>query len=183
MKSLFFTLVVLFFSLSLSAQIEVYGRYTKGGSIEPDINFYGSKKISQSWKVTYFALVESTWSEALIGLTYVPNDWLEIGLSSGVEHNPAICRFASNLWIGKNNTSLTVLLEKGSGSDNYWYKTDVSEKLSEKFTVGLMAWRFHGVGPMVKFTPAKSLTYWIYPTYDFEYKAQRLSIGVDIPIQ
>lgn len=114
--SLFFVIVI---SSNLSAQLESYARYTIGGTIEPNINFLGTKKIVPNLNLTYYFLVESQWSEALIGVAYSPVSWLELGLSTGIEYNPAIYRFAGSVWIVKGKTSLLMLGEKGNGKDNY----------------------------------------------------------------
>lgn len=183
MKNLIIILILVVVSISASAQVEVYGRYTSGGTIEPNINIFGTKKISDKLNLTYFALVEEKWSEALVGFAYAPKKWLELGLSSGVEHNPAILRFGGSIWVGKGKNSLLVLLEQGKGKDNYWYKAKLSRNLSETISIGAMAWRFHGLGPIVKYTPKKSdLTFWILPAYDPEFKAKRLMVGVSIKI-
>lgn len=183
MKNLIITLVLVIVSISVSAQVEVYGRYTSGGNVQPNINFFGVKKISDKLNLTYFALVEETWSEALVGVAYSPKKWLELGLSTGIEHNPAILRFGGSIWIGKGKTSFLTLLEQGKGKDNYWYKISLTRNLSETVSLGAMAWRFHGLGPIVKYTPKKSdLTFWTLPAYDPEFKAKRLMVGVSIKI-
>ena len=183
MKNLFITLVFCLVCMVSNAQLEVYTRYTLNGNAEPDINLYGEKKISEKVNMTYFALVEEKWSEALIGLSYSPVKCMSLGLSTGIEHNPAIYRFAGSIWVGKGKNSLLILGEKGKGSDNYWYKSFLSRKLSESLTAGIMAWRFHGIGPKCIFTPKKSdLSFWFLPTYDPEYKVKRLIFGVDVKI-
>ncbi len=62
--TILFLLMIVFVS-SANAQLEVYGRYTKNGKVEPDVNIFGVKKISEKINLTYFALVEEKWSEAL----------------------------------------------------------------------------------------------------------------------
>ena len=181
MKNLIITLAFIIVSISAFSQIEVYGRYTTGGNIEPNINIFGTKKISERFNLTYFALVEETWSEALVGFDYSAKKWLSLGLSAGVEHNPAILRLAGSIWVGKGKTSLLILGEQGHGKDNYWYKINLSRSLSETISLGAMAWRFHGLGPIIKYTPKKSdLSFWVLPTYDSEFKAKRLIVGVSI---
>lgn len=183
MKNLIITLALVVVSLSVSAQVEVYGRYTSGGTVEPNINIFGVKKISEKFNLTYFALVEEKWSEALVGFDYSVKKWLSVGLSAGIEHNPAILRFGGSIWMGKGKTSFLALLEQGKGKDNYWYKISLTRELSETVSLGAMAWRFHGVGPIVKYTPKKSdLTFWTLPAYDPEFKAKRLMVGVSIKI-
>ena len=183
MKNLIIALALVFASISLSAQVETYGRYTVGGTVEPNINIFGVKKISEKLNLTYFGLVEEKWSEALIGFDYSVKKWLSLGLSAGVEHNPAILRFGGSIWMGKGKTSLLALVEQGKGKDNYWYKINLSRSLFETVSIGAMAWRFHGLGPIVKYTPKKSdLTFWVLPAYDIEFKAKRLMVGVAIKI-
>lgn len=104
-------------------------------------------------------------------------------MGAGIEQNDALYRLAGNVWIGKGKTSLLILTEKGDGKDNYWYKTVLSYKASEQFTVGALAWRFHGVGPTVRYTPKKSyLTIWCMPAYDFEVNLKRIMLGLSIKI-
>ncbi len=181
MKKLFVLIILSIFGHSAFSQIEIYGRYTAGGKVEPDINLYGERKLSKKVNLTYFALVESKWSEALVGFSYAPKDWFSVGLSAGVEHNPAVYRTAGSIWMGKKKTSLLVLWEKGDGRDNYWYKTTLSQKLSDEVSLGARAWRYHGVGPVFSYAIKKvGVTPWIMPAYDFEYDQKRLIFGVDI---
>ena len=177
------TLVLIVCALNSYSQIEFYSRYTIGGSVEPDINIYGEKKISPKFNLTYFAMVEEKWSEALVGFSYSPLKWMTVGLSTGIEHNPAIYRFGGSLWLGNPKTNLLSLVEQGKGKDNYWYKICLSKEFLPGFRAGLMAWRFHGIGPMLNYNPKKSdLTFWILPCHDFEYDADRVIIGVNIKI-
>ncbi|MFZ2205383.1 MAG: hypothetical protein WAV23_02235 [Minisyncoccia bacterium] len=183
MKKLIMVLICSFTAVVAHSQVEIFGRYTLDGKVEPDINIFGTKKISEKFNLTYFALIEEQWSEGLIGFSYAPKSWLELGLSAGVEHNPAILRFGGSIWIGKGKTSLLILGEQGSGKDNYWYKTVLAYKTSDHLTLGAIAWRFHGVGPIVSYTPKKSnVTIWLSPAYDIESKAKRLIAGLAIKI-
>jgi len=149
---------------------------------EYDINYFGTRKVSEKINLTYFALAESTWSEALIGLTYSPKKWLEVGLSTGIEHGTTVPRLGASILITSNHDeSLFIDLEKGHGNDNYWYKVVIAKKLNDELVASITAWRSHGIGPCVKFTPKKSdFTYWIMPAYDAEAKTDRLMFGVDI---
>lgn len=180
MKSKIVSFVVLFFvCVSIQAQVEVYGRYTSGGKVEPDINIFGTKEINNKINFTYFALLEKKWGESYIGISYSPKSWMSVGVGAGIEQNSALYRFGGSFWFGHERNSLLILWEKGDGTDNYWYKTVLSHRASDKLTFGAVAWRFHGVGPIVKYTPNKSnLTFWVLPVYDFEFKAKRLVLGV-----
>jgi len=128
-------------------------------------------------------LVEEKWAEALVGATYSPTEWLSLGLSAGVEVKSSIYRIAGSAWAGKGKTSLLFLWEKGDGVDNYWYKTILSYKISGEFDVNATAWRFHGVGPSIRYTPKKkAVTIWLMPAYDIEFKAKRIMLGVSVKI-
>lgn len=179
-------IVILCFCATASyAQLQMYGRYAINGNgkIEPDINLFGTKKLSEKVKLTYFALIEEKWSEALIGISYSPAEWMSLGLSSGVEHNPAIYRFGGSIWLGRQKTSLLMLGEKGDGKGNYWYKTVLSYEFTDQFTFGAVAWRFHGVGPIVQYSPKKSdLAIWYMPAYDPEFKTKKMMLGLSIKI-
>jgi hypothetical protein len=163
------------------AQLEAYGRYTAGGSAEPNINYFGSKKITEKISLTFFGLVEQKWSEALIGATYSFSNSFNIGASAGIEHGTHSPRYGASIWTGKGKTSLSVLGELGSGKANYLYKANLFYKYTNLFTLGATAWRFHGVGPNLRFTiPELSSTIWSMPAYDFEANKSKLIIGVSV---
>ena len=184
MKKIVVSIVVILFALTSQAQVTAYGRYTEGkSSVDADINIYGEKKISKKINFTYFSLVEKSWAEGLLGVSYSPKDWISVGFSVGIEQNPALYRFSNSIWIGKGKNSLLVLTEKGEGKENYWYKVNACHKFSEKFSLSAMAWRFHGVGPMFKYTfPKWETSLFILPAYDFEPKAYRLIAGIAVKI-
>ncbi|QQR50266.1 hypothetical protein IPF86_04305 [Candidatus Nomurabacteria bacterium] len=188
MKKLFIFLAIvkyLFLPLFVSGQVQVYGRYTLDGTIEPDVNVFISKPFSDSSKFSFtsFTLVEQNWAEALVGLSYSPKSWLNIGLSAGIEHNPALYRFAGSVWLGKDRSSLLFLWEKGDGNDNYWYKTTALYDISTKVSLGAIAWRFHGIGPVAIYNVRKlDSKFWVMPAHDFEFNENRVMFGVDIGI-
>jgi hypothetical protein len=161
------------------AQLEAYGRYTTHGSVEPNINYAGLKKITEKISLTFFGLVEQKWGEALIGAKYSPSNSFSVGASIGIEHGTNSPRFGASMWTGKGKMSFLILGELGSGTANYLYKANLFHKYSEQFTLGVTAWRFHGAGPNFRFTiPKISLTIWAMPAYDFESCTSKLMIGV-----
>ena len=163
------------------AQLETYGRYTAGGSVEPNVNYFASKKITKKTSLTFFGLVEQKWSEALIGATYSPLNSFSVGASFGIEHGTNSPRFAASIWRGKGKTTLFVWGELGSGKDNYLYKINLFHKISDQLTLGLTAWTFHGAGPNFRFAiPKLSATIWSMPAYDFKTNKSRLMIGVSV---
>ena len=180
--------ILIFLLITLSffsqAQLEIYGRYSPGGSVEPNINFGGSKKITNKISLTFFGLIEQNWSEALVGAKYSLSNSLSIGASAGIEHGTNSPRFGASLWTVKGKTSFLILGELGSGKKNYLYKANLFHKYSDQFTFGVTAWRFHGTGPNFRFTvPKLSSTIWVMPAYDFEAKKSKVVIGVSVTIQ
>lgn len=163
----------------VQAQLETYGKYTAGESVEPNINYYGSKKITAKIFLTFFGLIEQKWSQALVGIKYAPSKTFNISASTGIEHGTNSPRYGAGIWTGKGKTSFSILGELGSGKENYLYKANLFHKCTDRFTVGVTAWRFHGVGPNFRFTfPKLSATLWSMPAYDFEANKSKLMIGI-----
>jgi hypothetical protein len=109
---------------------------------------------------------------------------MKIGLSSGIENNaisPVGYRFGSSLWLEKGKNSLFSVFEKGDGSKNFFYKTTYKYKISNRIHLGLVAWRYHGLGPLVFYNIEKiDSTLWITPLYDFEFEVARIVVGTTI---
>lgn len=181
MKKLVIFVAFVLLSCNAFSQVQIYGRYTLQGEVEPNINIYGTHSINNEFKFTYFTLVEQGWSEGLVGIAYSPAEFIEIGVGAGIEQNPALFRYTASIWLGKGDFSLFLLGEKGDGNDNYWYKSVLSYKASDNCTTGLMAWRYHGVGPFVEINiPALESKIWVNPCYDFEFNKTRIMIGANI---
>lgn len=161
------------------AQLESYVRYTANGNLEPNFNYNGSRKITEKIAFTYFGLVGQKWSEALVGLKYSPSYSFSVSASAGIEQGTNSPRYSASIWTAKGSTSLLVLGELGSGKDNYLYKINLFHQYSDLFTLGITAWRFHGIGPNFRFTiPKIPLTIWSMPAYDFESNTSKIMIGV-----
>lgn len=164
-------------------QIEIYDRFGNGHH-ESNINIFVEKGISKKVTLTGFALVEKTWSEALVGFTYAPKDWVSFGASVGIEQNSALYRTAYSVWLGKNKNSLLALFEKGDGADNYWYKVTLSHDFSNKFSIAARAWRYHGVGPVFTYTlPKPGVSWFIMPAYDLDSKEKKVIAGIAIALK
>lgn len=180
MKKVIFFIVTLFISVIMFSQVSVFTNYSEG-KFNPCVTISGTKMISEKIGITYFSLVQEKWAEAQIGLSYSPAEWITFGLSGGLEQNEALYRTGAFLWLGKGKTSFIALLEKGNGVDNYWYKSTFSYNVSPNLNLGLMAWRFIGVGPIAKYK-IKDFSLWLLPTYEFENENFNLVFGVDIKI-
>jgi hypothetical protein len=165
-----------------SAQVEGYVQFNQKGAAVPDFNIYGEGKITSKLNYSYFGLVDPHWAEGLGGVDYYPAKWIAIGVMGGFEQNPGhLFRKYASLWLGKDKTSLSLLFEKGHGSDNYWYKHTASYRFSDQFTLAGRAWRYNGVGPVALYSIKKtSITIWTMPAHDFEFHQNRLLIGFDI---
>ncbi len=172
MRNIFtFSILVLLSFSSYSQQLQIFGRYTFGGKVVPDINYFGTKKLPKGFGISYFLLVEPGWAEAYVGPTYSPKPWISIGLSAGIEQNKHIFRGAGSLWLGHKKTSFLFLWEKGFGKGNYWYRATLSYQAEPSFSVGITAWRFAGIGPIFTYEiPKSDIKIWVMPAYDLEIK-------------
>lgn len=75
------------------AQLEIYGLYKPHSVIEPIINYYGEKKVTDKFYLTFFGLVRKNWSQALIGMKYAPSDSFNFSFSAGIEHGTSNPRY------------------------------------------------------------------------------------------
>ena len=158
MKKILVLIIVLSCAITGFSQIQIFGKYTAGKKIEPDINIfnYGPKlDTAGKIKITYFALVEKAWAEGLIGISYTPSKWCELGLMFGLESNPALYRLSGSIWLGDDKIAFATCMEKGDGSDNWWYKSTLGYSPSKKFTCGLMSWRYNGTGIFLQYNNVK----------------------------
>lgn len=170
-------------SYEACSQVQIYARYSVEGKVEPDINLFGTKKITEKFQLSYFFLVEQNWAEGLIGLSYSPVEWATLNFSVGLETNPHLLRLSASCFLAKGDFSLFANYEIGGGKANYWYKVVFSYNASKKVSTGMMAWRFHGIGPFISLKLKELDTkLWVNPTYDLEFKVARIMIGIDIEI-
>ena len=147
------------------------------------LNYFGKKKISEKVNLTIFALANKGFAEILVGVTYSPKEWISIGISTGIESSDVGYRFGSRLLLGKKKAknTLLVIMEKGKGGKNYFYRATYKHQLTDKFHIGATAWRFHGVGLLAGYKIKKlDATLWIAPLYDLEFEVLRLVLGTTI---
>ena len=145
----------------------------------PVIDYFGSKKINDKFLLTFFGLVREQWGQALIGLSYSPVNNLSFYASAGIEQGQHAPRYSASIWAKKGRTSYLALCEVGAGKDNYLYKVSIFHELSQQFTLGIMDWRYHGLGPNVRYNiPKLESTLWIMPAYDHQEKVGRCMLGI-----
>lgn len=101
-----------------------------------------------AWGVT-----SKGWSEAYVGLTYSPADWVSIQAGYGIETADDSGRFGATLWAGKGANSIFVAYEDGgSGS---WHKLVLNHKFNTWLGAGAIDQTFLGTGPRVEVTTGK----------------------------
>ncbi|MFZ4648919.1 MAG: hypothetical protein ACOYMB_04840 [Patescibacteria group bacterium] len=188
MKKLSVVFVMLLVAVSIfqtvSGQIQIFGKYTENGAIEPDFNVFGyGPKLDSlgKFKISYFALVEEKWAEGLIGVSYSPTKWCELGLQVGIETISSLYRTSGSVWIGNDKVSFFTCVERGIGADNWWYKSTVAYTFNKNVSLGLLSWRYNGTGVIAKYT-INGVSVWVNPAYDFEIKVKRLTVGLDFKI-
>lgn len=184
-KNIILFIILITITTTSFAQMKVFFRYTlERSEVLPTITYFGKKKISDKFHLSLYTLVTKKFSEALVGFTYAPKQWIKIGLSSGIENSaatPVGYRFGSSLWLEKDKNSLFSIFEKGDGKDNFFYKTTYKHKISERIHLGIVAWRFFGLGPLALYNIEKTdSSLWITPLYDFEFEVARIVIGTTI---
>jgi hypothetical protein len=176
-----YILLSLLIPLLANAQLELYSKFNNNGSVMPVIDYYGNKKISEKLSLTFFGLVREQWGQALIGLSYSPADNIKLYASAGIENGQHIPRHSAGIWLKKNNTTFLALYELGGGKDNYLYKVNFFYELSPRISLGVMDWRYHGLGPNLRYTiPKLQSTIWIMPAYDHEERVGRCMLGVTV---
>ncbi|MNX81982.1 hypothetical protein D3C86_1136910 [compost metagenome] len=133
--------------------------------------------------MTFFGLTREKWGQALIGLSYSPIERVVISASAGIEQGHHSPRYSSSIWLKNGSVTFLALGEKGGGADNYLYKVNMFYEFSEKISLGIMDWRYHGFGPNFRYTITKlKVTVWIMPAYDHEEKTSRCMLGINVPM-
>jgi len=174
-------IILLLFPIVASAQLELYSKFNNNGSVMPVIDYFGSKRISKKLSLTFFGIVREQWGQALIGLSYAPTDNIILYASAGIENGQHIPRHSASIWLKKNNTTFLALYELGGGKDNYLYKVNVFHEFSPRISLGVMDWRYHGLGPNLRYTIIKlQSTLWIMPAYDHEERVGRCMLGATL---
>lgn len=197
MKKVLFFLLVLSLSLPTWAQKEMstvdfaleYGDKT----LAPSINMFTHVDLLKYFSITALVSLDDPLAEAYLGLSVKPFEWLVLGAGRGLEFceiNPLAPanqefsgRYLGNLWFGTEKFSFLGLFGQGVGKDNYLYKASLIYNISEEWSAGLVAWRFHGLGikGQYKFIDLP-LTAFVFPAYDLDSKSFKASIGISLDI-
>jgi len=147
------TLVILL-SLGSSAQAQTISGFveemnvvSESGSTTPEFNLYVKGPIKGKFGWTSWGLITKEWSEATIGVTYAPADWIEVSWSAGVETNEKPLRHSPSIWVGKGKWSLLSVLE--DGGSGYWYNYLGAYQVSGTVSAGVYSQKFVGTGPYI----------------------------------
>jgi hypothetical protein len=153
------------FESSTFTQVEAYGLSIQNQSFIPTMDVYVSHKFSEHWALSAFGLTTDTWAEVYTGIEYSPVDWLVTGLSLGIETAPAFWRIAANIGIYTKHFVSTTCFEYGGSG--YWYDIQAKSVFARDIiSLGVMARRFHGVGPRVDIAiPKTSINLWFSGLY------------------
>lgn len=150
------------------------------GKAVPTVTLYTEEDFKASnFGVNVFTLVTQGWAEALVGPYYRINKSSTIGVSAGLETSTKNLRLGSSFTYLGDNFSLLVFLEKGNGSENYWYSLSTNYK-DKKVLYGAMAQRFYGTGPTLGYNLSKSITLTAAPLYDIEEKKLKPTIFLKV---
>ncbi|MBU0546194.1 hypothetical protein KKA13_02985 [Patescibacteria group bacterium] len=108
------------------------------------------------------------WSEALIGPTWAPTDWLELGASIGAEQvsDGLGWRFSASLWAGQGPLSFLGIVEfnpqtfQGDAS-GVWFDLTPKAQIVPWLTAGAKWRRGVGVGPLAEISiPPTPIALW-----------------------
>jgi len=178
LKRVLFILILIIPKIA-SAQLELFAKANKDGSLVPVINYNGRKALNEKISITFFGLVRESWSQALIGIAYSPSEIITLSASAGIEHGKRSPRYSASIFTKSNRNSLLILGELGSGKSNYLYRINAFRQFNDEISLGLSAWRYHGIGPNFRYFFSQLYsTFWLMPAYDYEIKQTRLIIGV-----
>lgn len=182
MKNVLIGFVFFVLATNLVAQVSIFTKINNNEA-SPTVTIFGQKPINDNFSLVYFGLIGEYWAEAQMGLAWSPNTWSQYGLMAGIAQEDKLFRAGGFVWLGKDKLSSLILLEKGFGSDNYWYRVKALYQFDEDLFVGAQAWRFNGLGPLVEYRLKKiNSTFWLFPAYDLEFGGKAITIGIDISI-
>ena len=182
MKKIIVLLTFNLFVYASHAQFEIYDHYTVKTKVEPKIILV-ARKTSNKINLDYFSLIERKLSQALIEFYYPPKKWMDIALNIRTENKPNPYRLGGNFFHNKAETYLFMPCEKTGHKNSHHRKSELPYGNLEMFAVDAIDCRFHGFGPIAKYSPRKSyLTMWFMPAYSPEHEAKRLIIGLSIKI-
>lgn len=185
--------------MKAKAQIEVYGRFPIVEKPAMNLNLFGSKKISEKFRIIGFGMIEresekDAWGQALLGISYEPKEWLKLDLRAGVESTPELYRFGASFFMENEDTipfkekkfiqriSSENIFELGGGKNNYFYKNLLLYRATKHFYPGIIAWRYHGIGAFLQFRLCCDMYVWTSLLYNTEISKPTIATGFKITL-
>lgn len=164
------------------SRVEVYSTYSEN-KIFPCVDISATNQLFNHFKLAYsadfFQDYRHTIYHVALGFAYSPQDWILLGLKAGLKEGPNRTFISGQLWLGNEKLSMFTLVNKGLKSNDYFYRTALSYNVSSKISLGISAWRFHGVGPMIRYEPKKfKLAVFAFPAYDLDDKVAKITLGL-----
>lgn len=180
MKKIFVIIVVSLMAVPAFSQfvmMEQDFRFPINGNPIPFTQISWEQTVNKGFSVAPYFATTTGWNEGFIYLNYNVGS-IYFGIGPGIEQldkwslrlSPWV-KFAPQ--IGNDSTKSLVLFslwEIGSGHDNYWYTNSFTYE-SSKISVGAMARRQYGVGPLFGYKVSAgdwNLKLSGAPLYDFE---------------
>lgn len=136
--------------------------------------------LSKNLQLFAFSSTGESYAEGYGGFAYSPKSWLQIGMGLGLETADTPWRVAASLWAGKGPLSFLWIYENGGSGP--WYKATATFTAKEWLTLGLMARRFIGIGPLLQLSlPKTPISIWTTPAcYDLKSEQAKALIGISL---
>ncbi len=109
---------------------------------------YTAKLTRQTGTFVWFQ-ADKSYGQSYAGLTYSPQQWLQVAAGVGLEQNKNPLRAGGFVALGSKKTKSLVVLEKG-GSGGFW-RVEFTRVLGQGFGLGGMGQSLRGVGPRLEY--------------------------------
>ena len=157
------------FAAGTVGKAEVIIQPEEGGS-HPGLSLFLAHGFEKSaFGISAFTLMVEGWSEFLVGPTWAPTDWLELGAGIGKEQTAEGLgwRTTASLWAGKGPMSFLGIVEMSpsifDGDDSsVWFDLAPKIELAPWLTAGMKWRRGVGVGPLAEIAlPSTPAAIWL----------------------
>ncbi|OIO51486.1 hypothetical protein COY93_04095 [Candidatus Uhrbacteria bacterium CG_4_10_14_0_8_um_filter_58_22] len=110
----------------------------------PYLTLYFRRGLTPRVALTAFALTNACFSETYVGLLVQPLEWLNFGMSAGLESSDGLWRVAASLAIQHSWFSLNWTFEHGASGR--WHLLTIGFRITDTLSVGLISKRGDGEG-------------------------------------
>jgi len=95
------------------------------------------------------ALGSKNWAKAIMGATYSPTPWVDLGLGIGLEQADSPIRISGWARLNQGDVSFCHLFEDGGSGP--WHKTTLTMKVDEYLSIGAIDRSFMGRGAFAEY--------------------------------